>query len=888
MLIWKEMSDRILCEIMNKSIVSMLFFAVLTISLFAAQDMRAGWNQDTQQLYRDSNFEPIDLDPAWAYDTASAELLMNVYETLLWFNRTHVDSFVPVLATSWAPEMIDFTDPTTGLHFEMRWTFTLSDVPHYFHYVDGTVPGEGAQVTADDIEYSFHRMLVTDARTGPAWMFWEPLTGGYSAQDLNASLPGPYDVLDPDTGYYWSTYMDEAIDLLCESNATHVWFNLLTPYEPFLQIVARQWGSVVNRAWCMWHGDWNGNIDDGWVNYHDPDVSPLYSSDSHSPGPNLDAALGSGPYMLDYWDKGMGNSWSVIKNPNYWRGWSTPYDPEGWGTGFTLEGHVDRFTSTYHRCWKTMKMRFLGDVVDSCEGVYPEYYDQLLGQPGVEHIYPLPELKCTGLFFNFYVSMSSTHMGMFGPLPPGVFNESGAPCDIFNEKNTRLGFAHLFDYMKYLETACADEAISPVTPIIRSVTYSSNIGRPEEPLPDLRKEYSITGEPTGQLAYDLVLAKTYLQAAWGGELWSTGFTMDFAYNEGSLERQTAAQLFKDGLEYMNVNYGTKFHVNLKSVSWSTYESECISRTLPYFIAGMAAEIPDAHNFLQPFMHSEGTFSKWQGYKDLTQFPNTEVDTHIEQGIATIVPAERMGNYTWLQQYYVDNAVGMVMSQTTGSCWQRDLVEGWYYNPVYPGYYVYDLWKSIPSYIDEVDIQISYMTPAIGFELGLPIPNNTISVFPSINVTVQRIDDNNLVPDLHMLIGFGLRNEAGYPFILGIEQTVLHIGETCNATFREFVQDKRCWIEPGNYTTFAWAFVQSSFVSDWSSIDGTVVHTGTLFGDINADGVVELMDFYVMSQAFGSTPGHSRWDVRCDLSPDGYIELMDFFLLSQHYGETYLP
>jgi len=873
--------------VLKKSILSIIFLTLLTISLFSAQNMQVSGNPDTSELYRDSNFEPIDLDPAWAYDTASAELLMNVYETLLWFNRTNVDSFVPVLATEWKGELIDEISPE-GYHWICRWYFKIREGPTFQVDPVNDIPGEGDPVTPADVEYSFERTMITDCATGPAWMIFEPLTGGYGMADINATVAGPYTVLDPATGDYYSVLCDDVVDHAVESNATHVWFNLLVPYEPFLQIVARSWGSVLSQEWCVWHGDWLGTFDDTWTAWHNPATSPLYSSDSHSPGPNLDAALGSGPYMLDYWNKGMGNSWSIVKNPNYWRGWTVPYDPEGWGTGHTLEGHVDRFTSTYHQCWKTMKMRFLGDVVDFCGDVYPEYYDQLDGQPGIESLYPLEQLECTGVFFNFYVSMSSTHMGMFGPYSPGVFSEFGAPCDIFNEKNTRLGFAHLFDYMKYLETACADRAISPVTPIIRGVTYSSNIGRPEEPLPHWRKQYGITGEPAGQLAYDLALAKTYLQTAWDGALWNNGFTMDFVYSEGSLEQQTTAQLFKDGLDYMNVNYGTKFHVNLKSVSWSTYESECSGRTLPYFIAGMAADIPDAHNFMRPFMHSAGTFSKWQGYKDLTQFPNTEVDSHVEQGIATIVPAERMGNYTWLQQYYVDNAVGMVISQATGRTWQRDLVEGRYYNPVYPGYYVYDLWKSIPSYVDKVDIQISYMTPAIGFELGLPIPNNTMSVFPSVNVTVQRIDDNIGVPDLHVIIGFGLRNEAGYPFILGIEQTVLDIGETYTATFKEFVQDKRCWIEPGNYTTFAWAFVQSGFVSDWSFIDGTVVYAGTLFGDINADGVVELIDFYAMSQAFGSTPGHPRWEIRCDLNSDGCVELMDFFMLSQHFGETYPP
>lgn len=69
---------------------------------------------------------------------------------------------------------------------------------------------------------------------------------------------------------------------------------------------------------------------------------------------------------------------------------------------------------------------------------------------------------------------------------------------------------------------------------------------------------------------------------------------------------------------------------------------------------------------------------------------------------------------------------------------------------------------------------------------------------------------------------------------------------------------------------------------------TVEPIAELIGDINGDGYVELQDFFLLSQAFGSSPGSPNWDPRCDIYPwpdgDGYVELMDFFLASQHFGE----
>jgi len=64
----------------------------------------------------------------------------------------------------------------------------------------------------------------------------------------------------------------------------------------------------------------------------------------------------------------------------------------------------------------------------------------------------------------------------------------------------------------------------------------------------------------------------------------------------------------------------------------------------------------------------------------------------------------------------------------------------------------------------------------------------------------------------------------------------------------------------------------------------------IIGDINGDDYVELMDFYVASQAFGSTIGGPRWNPNADIASwpdgDGFIELMDFFVLSQHFGDHY--
>jgi hypothetical protein len=56
------------------------------------------------------------------------------------------------------------------------------------------------------------------------------------------------------------------------------------------------------------------------------------------------------------------------------------------------------------------------------------------------------------------------------------------------------------------------------------------------------------------------------------------------------------------------------------------------------------------------------------------------------------------------------------------------------------------------------------------------------------------------------------------------------------------------------------------------------------GDVNADGKVELMDFFHASNAYLSRPGKSNWNPNADINDDGIVEMMDFFIMSQHYLE----
>ncbi len=212
------------------------------------------------------------LDPAWHYDTASATVIFNVYETLVFYDGEHVDKFVPMLATDWEVS-------ADGRVF----TFTIRK---------GVKFHEGGDLTVEDVVYSLRRALLQDRAGGPIHMLIEPILDAYSIKEL-ADKVG-------DEGVY---------NLVCEAVKVvdgKVVFTLAYPFPPFIQILAGSWCSIIDMEWAIALGDWDGTAN--WRPWHDPKAE-------HSKLFNV--ANGTGPFKLEKWVPG--EYISLIRNENYWR-----------------------------------------------------------------------------------------------------------------------------------------------------------------------------------------------------------------------------------------------------------------------------------------------------------------------------------------------------------------------------------------------------------------------------------------------------------------------------------------------------------------------------------------------------------------------------------------
>ena len=114
--------------------------------------------------------------------------------------------------------------------------------------------------------------------------------------------------------------------------------------------MSQSWAGVVNKAWAVAKGDFDGNWAAGWSTiwntWHNPSVSFIEG-----------AMMGTGPYKLSYWERAQ--TWSIEKYDGYWDGWPARV------SGISVErivGSVNRVTWNLFTSWSLRRDRFwVGD-----------------------------------------------------------------------------------------------------------------------------------------------------------------------------------------------------------------------------------------------------------------------------------------------------------------------------------------------------------------------------------------------------------------------------------------------------------------------------------------------------------------------------------------------
>jgi PKD repeat protein len=91
-------------------------------------------------------------------------------------------------------------------------------------------------------------------------------------------------------------------------------------------------------------------------------------------------------------------------------------------------------------------------------------------------------------------------------------------------------------------------------------------------------------------------------------------------------------------------------------------------------------------------------------------------------------------------------------------------------------------------------------------------------------------------------------------------------------------------EEGNYSVYLTVVDACGRSNQVSAIVEVLNSTGLKTYDVNGDGRIDLKDVYRVAKAYGSYPGHPKWDPACDFNKDNKVDLKDYYPVCKHYGE----
>jgi peptide/nickel transport system substrate-binding protein len=361
-----------------------LILAFSLVGLTGTAQGQAVKNPDTFVLVRFG--DPESLDPAYAYDTASSEIILwHVYETLIFFNGGSTGTFVPMLATE-VPSVAN-----GGISRDGK-TYTFKVRPNVkFH--------DGTTMTAEDVKYSLLRFMFMDRDGGPSWILLAPILGVNETRDDKGAL---------------NTALFAQANNAIKASGNTLTITLKEPYAAFLPIMA-QWSMTVNKKWAISRGDWNGTAAGlaALNNPAKPEDTKLFAQGN-----------GTGPFKLVQWDR-QGRQAILERNTTYWRAQAK--------LGRVIYRVVEDFGPR-----RLMIQQGDADWVS----VNRVEQSQVMGVPGVRVVDNLPQLVVTGIYMNTKIDVT----GGNPDVGSGRLDGNGVPPDFFTDVNVRRGVAYAFDY----------------------------------------------------------------------------------------------------------------------------------------------------------------------------------------------------------------------------------------------------------------------------------------------------------------------------------------------------------------------------------------------------------------------------------------------------------
>ncbi len=611
------------------------FFVTGVLVLFSIMTLASVPNPDTVVYEQERAAET--LDPAMVIDTASGEVLDNIYQTLITFDGTFLTRYVPVLATN-IPSVKDGTILDNGMTY-------------VFHIRKGVHFQNGDLLTPQDVVYSFERFVVTGMAGGNSYILTEPLLPKINGNYVNniskwaVKLAGVKSWNDlfatgtttPKNEAYKKALID-TFDLLSkafEIKGDDVIIHLAHPFSSDLFFSYLEGIDILDAKWAADNGAWPGTADTWW-NYYNPQrqADPLYSITN-----------GTGPFELQSWTQGRE---VVLKRFDGY--WGEPAKIK-----YAIIKTVPEFTTR-----KLDLMRGDADIIS----VPPAYITQVENIRGVKVSENIPELAQYQLSFAFSVNPHSKY------IYSGKLDGNGIPPDFFSNLDVRKGFEYLFPHRTYVKDVWNGLGIVPNSPICTGlIGYDPYIPMYHQ---------------------DLAKAAEYFKKAYNGEVWKKGFKFAIIYNSTDPTMQEACEMLSTYAQQVN----PKFDVVPVPVLWQTLVGEFLSNNIPMIALDWFANT--SYDRVYGYLDSSGVYGEALG-QNFKEFAKKEFDPLINAAVSATSDSVAEKIYKEISLKTYEDAIMIWLIQPSRQLVYRDWLHGLYptnYNPSYSkDLHFYGLYKS---------------------------------------------------------------------------------------------------------------------------------------------------------------------------------------------------
>jgi peptide/nickel transport system substrate-binding protein len=639
----------------------------------AAQQVQ---NPDT--IVTESIGQPDFVDPAIDYETAGAEILQNVYETLVGFHGSAADQVRP-----WLAQSVDVSADGLTYTFHLRSGITFTD---------------GTPFDANAVYYSLMRPIIIDDPSSPAWALEQVIRGGanYSKSYNNAGPSAP-------DGYGDSYTKGELQDLLNANpveviDPMTVAVHLERPYAGWPLVMAFSVASIVSPTAFKAH--WTAPTDPTAA-YVDGITAGDYS-DTANPWAATNA-VGTGPYILQSWDKAS-QTLVLARNENYWGG------PDNRGLApvknVIIKGIDDANTRVLDFKAGATDMAYIpttGGLIFQFidQNTWTSSYNLKVLSPDFQAYPQCPPTqtfvgKC--LFPQFLTDFIGLNQLILGP------DKSPLAFQPFQDIRIRKAVTLLFNRTSYIHDVTQDFGI-PATQIV----------------------------PPGMFGYDPTIQQTPFDPATAKQLLldaganpingSLGFspknpqTIEFSYNLGNTARETAATILTNALN--DIAGDTGLYARVAGYAWPQFLGLQRSHQISAFFVGWVVDYVDPDDFIQPFVN---TYFNLQ-----IHYVDAQAQALANQQAATTDPVERAKLISQLENLvnndyaYIWRANGGIASISRSWMHERanaSIASGvMTSNPAIYGYYFSELTKgamtpgdTAPSFFSIIQTGVSTLLP----------------------------------------------------------------------------------------------------------------------------------------------------------------------------------